>query len=93
MFKQLIKQIDDTYKNTTLTLEDIYWRGWNEQGPWFLVAEMIKKDLEETGTMKDKIELMTDKLKDSSMQFLKLKKEKEEIMVINSSLEQRIRDV
>jgi hypothetical protein len=48
-----------------------------------LVADKIRNDLEDTGTMKDKIESMLDKSKEQSIQYLHLKKEKDEIYVIN----------
>jgi hypothetical protein len=60
-FKQLIAKIDEIYKNSSISLDDIYKKGYNDKGPWNLVAEKIRMDLEETGAMKDKIELMHDK--------------------------------
>lgn len=61
MFKGLIKKIDETYKDDHIDIDLIYSLGWDDFGPWNKVAEIIKKDLEETGFMKDKIEQLTEK--------------------------------
>lgn len=42
--------------------------------------------------MKEKIEQLQNKVKDQSMQFLLLKREKDDLSVVNSSLEQRLGD-
>lgn len=84
--------MDDLYKNTSLSLDDIYWRNWNSKGPWFLVADKIRTDLENTESMKEKIELLHEKQKEQAMAYLHLKKEKDEIYVINQSLEKRLGD-
>lgn len=38
--------------------------GWNDKGPWTLVADKIRTDLDATGAMKDKIESLTEKSKE-----------------------------
>ena len=43
--------------------------------------------------MKDKIETMSEKVKDQAMQYLILKREKEEMLAVNSNLAKRLGDV
>lgn len=42
--------------------------------------------------MKDKIEKLEEKVKDQAMQYLMLKREKEEMHTVNSALEKRLGD-
>lgn len=49
--------------------------------------------MEDTEAMKDRIEVLSEKVKDQAMQYLILKREKEEMLAVNSSLEKRLGDV
>jgi hypothetical protein len=54
-FKILIGTIDDQHKDENLHIDDIYTKGWDFTGPWIDIAHQVRKDLEDTGAMKDKI--------------------------------------
>jgi len=53
-FKKLIAKLQDEKRE--VKLEEIYKSGWDAKGPWNLICEKIRTDLEDTGFMKDKIE-------------------------------------
>lgn len=61
----------------------MYILGWNWSGPWDKIAEKVRIDLEETGAMKEKIENLLEKQKEQTMVYLTLKKEKDDLYVIN----------
>lgn len=52
----------------------------------------IRQDFEDTESMKEKIEHQADKLKEQAKQHLLLKREKEELVAVNVSLETRLSD-
>jgi hypothetical protein len=57
-YKKLVSKVDEEYKDQQIQLDDIYTKGWNSRGPWSLIVDRIRQDLEDTGGMKDKIETM-----------------------------------
>lgn len=61
-FKKLIQKVEET--NKELKIDDMYKKGWDSKGPWTLIAQAIRQDLEDTGTMKDKIESLAEKVKE-----------------------------
>ncbi|CDW91225.1 UNKNOWN [Stylonychia lemnae] len=91
-FKKLASKIDQEYHNSQIVINDIYAKGWDAKGPWTLIVDKIRQDLEDTGAMKEKIESLQEKVKDQAMQFLMLKREKDDLSVVNQSLEQRLGD-
>eukprot|EP00347_Sterkiella_histriomuscorum_P006662 403351912 len=91
-FKKLLSKVEEEYKESQIQIDDIYSKGWDAKGPWSLIVDKIRQDLEDTGLMKEKIEQLQNKVKDQSMHFLMLKREKDDLTVVNQSLEQRLGD-
>lgn len=62
---------------------DIFTKCSSIRGPWTEIAKKIKQDLEDTAAINKKIESLNDKVKDQALQYIVLKKEKDEQVLIN----------
>jgi hypothetical protein len=91
-FKKLINLVTDETKDQQVHIDDIYTKGWDCRGPWNLIVDRIRADFEDTEAMKDKIEVLQKKVEDQAKLMILLKREKEELTVIRSSLEARLSD-
>ena len=91
-FKKLINLVTDETKDQQVHIDDIYTKGWDCRGPWNLIVDRIRADFEDTEAMKDKIEVLQKKVEDQAKLMILLKREKEELNVIRSSLEARLSD-
>jgi hypothetical protein len=52
------------HSSAPVHIDDIYTKGWDCRGPWNIIVDRIRKDLEDTESMKDKIESLQEKSKD-----------------------------
>lgn len=87
-FKKLNQKLEEA--KIKLNIDDIFKYALDFKGPWTTISKKVREDLDDTNAMKDKIENLQEKLVESSKQFLTLKKEKEEMHLINSTLEKRL---
>lgn len=87
-FKKLVSKIESDEDKTHI--DDIYTKGWDIRGPWNDIVDKIRADFEDTELMKQKIEQQQEKVKDLAKQQLILKREKDELTVVNQSLESRL---
>jgi hypothetical protein len=60
-FKKLVVKIDELYKDSKIEIDDLYQKGWDAKGPWDAICTMVRSDLEESDTMKEKIENLLEK--------------------------------
>lgn len=73
-----------------MQVDDIYTKGWECKGPWNAIVDSIRQDFEATETMKHRIESQLIKIQDLGKHQLILKREKDELAVVNQSVESRL---
>jgi hypothetical protein len=63
------------------------------KGPWTDIASKIKVELQDTAAKNQKIEQLDEKIKTQAKQYLLLKKDKEEQVLMKASVEKKLGDI
>jgi hypothetical protein len=82
--------VTDETKDQQVHIDDIYTKGWDCRGPWNLIVDRIRSDLEDTEAMKDKIEALQKKVEDQARHQILLKREKDDLVNVKGNLETRL---
>lgn len=59
-FKKLIQRLEEA--KVKLSIDDIFKYAMDVKGPWTIISKKVREDLEDTGSMKDKIENLQEKM-------------------------------
>jgi len=63
---------------------------YQASGPWMKIANKIKAELQNMSVLKQKNNQLMDKHKDSLKEIIKIKKEKEEALLIHKGLDTKL---
>ena len=68
----------------------MYTKGWDVKGPWNQIIDAVRRDFEEVEILKDKIIKLQEKQHQMSKEYVALKNERDEQIVIKKTLEARL---
>lgn len=81
-FRQLADKVEEKYGSSKIDFNDLYTVDFKSQGPWRVVSEQVKTELQDMGALKQKNTQLLEKQKDTAKQMAILKKEKDEQVFI-----------
>ena len=81
------RQLADKVEEKKGDFNDLYNVDYKSQGPWRVVSEQVKTELQDMGALKQKNTQLKEKQKDLQIQLATLKKEKDEGTFINETLQ------
>ena len=85
-FKQLAEKVESKYGSGKVDYNDLYSVDYRAEGPWRVVSEQVKSELQDMGALKQKNTALGEKQKDQLKQMALMKKEKDEAVFITQTL-------
>ena len=81
-FKQLAEKVEAKYGSGKIDFNDLYNVDYKAAGPWRIVSEQVKSELQDMGALKQKNSNLIEKQKEQLKQMAMMKKEKDEAVFI-----------
>lgn len=89
-FKRLIKLVDQKYGSQKIDFNDLYKLDFQADGPWRSITTSIRTELQDMTALKQKNSILLEKQKESLIQTITLKKEKDEAQLISQQLDSKL---
>lgn len=85
-FKALSDRVESKYGSGKIDFNDLYNIDYQSNGPWRVVTEQVRSELQDMGALKSKNTQLVEKQKEQLKQMAVMKKEKDEAVFITDTL-------